>query len=319
MLSFDVLYNRLSASLLPYLESVEYVDALGKDPSTLAVTLCNADGRFTREWSCTQGDSLSLRFGAATPDPFAISEVSVEAVPRLVTWRASARPATIKAPSGRGKGTSPPSSGALISDKRSWDSYTSTVTLREVAQRVCAECGLALQYSAKANPRLLRVVRFRESGYHLLERLCRMHGLSVRATAARVQIVARPGTPDAPAQNVVDVPSDAIISIQNTEALRVSRIQSARRDPYTNRVERVSYGDGDGGVVSLGYSIADAASIYDEAILDALAGGLTVYPDPRYVAGAVLKIDGIGLRVVTEMRYTRTGDSEQMTLSTRGA
>ena len=319
MLSFDVLYNRLSASLLPYLESVEYVDTLGKDPSTLAVTLCNADGRFTREWSCTQGDSLSLRFGAATPDPFAISEVSVEAVPRLVTWRASARPATIKAPSGRGKGTSPPSSGALISDKRSWDSYTSTVTLREVAQRVCAECGLALQYSAKTNPRLLRVVRFRESGYHLLERLCRMHGLSVRATAARVQIVARPGTPDAPAQNVVDVPSDAIISIQNTEALRVSRIQSARRDPYTNRVERVSYGDGDGGVVSLGYSIADAASIYDEAILDALAGGLTVYPDARYVAGAVLKIDGIGLRVVTEMRYTRTGDSEQMTLSTRGA
>ena len=319
MLSFDVLYNRLSASLLPYLESVEYVDTLGKDPSTLAVTLCNADGRFTREWSCTQGDSLSLRFGAATPDPFAISEVSVEAVPRLVTWRASARPATIKAPSGRGKGTSPPSSGALISDKRSWDSYTSAVTLREVAQRVCAECGLALQYSAKTNPRLLRVVRFRESGYHLLERLCRMHGLSVRATAARVQIVARPGTPDAPAQNVVDVPSDAIISIQNTEALRVSRIQSARRDPYTNRVERVSYGDGDGGVVSLGYSIADAASIYDEAILDALAGGLTVYPDARYVAGAVLKIPGLGLRVVTEMRYTRTGDSEQMTLSTRGA
>ena len=319
MLRFDVLYNRLSASLLPYLESVEYVETLGKDPSTLAVTLCNADGRFTREWACTKGDSLSLRFGAATPDPFAISEVSVEAVPRLVTWRASARPATIKAPSGRGKGTSPPSSGALISDKRSWDSYTSPVTLREVAQRVCAECGLALQYSAKTNPRLLRVVRFRESGYHLLERLCRMHGLSVRATAARVQIVARPGTPDAPAQNVVDVPSDAVISMQNTEALKVSRIQSARRDPYTNRVERVSYGDGDGGIVSLGYSIADAASIYDEAILDALAGGLTVYPDPRYVAGAVLKIDGIGLRVVTEMRYTRTGDSEQMTLSTKGA
>lgn len=319
MLSFDVLYNRLSASLLPYLESVEYIDTLGKDPSTLAVTLCNADGRFTRGWACTKGDSLSLRFGAATPDPFAISEVSVEAVPRLVTWRASARPATIKAPSGRGKGTSPPSSGALISDKRSWDSYTSTVTLREVAQRVCAECGLALQYSAKTNPRLLRVARFRESGYHLLERLCRMHGLSVRATAARVQIVARPGTPDAPAQNVVDVPSDAIISVQNTEALKVSRIQSARRDPYTNRVERVSYGDGDGGIVSLGYSIADAASIYDEAILDALAGGLTVYPDARYVAGAVLKIPGLGLRVVTEMRYTRTGDSEQMTLSTRGA
>ena len=319
MLSFDVLYNRLSASLLPYLESVEYIDTLGKDPSTLAVTLCNADGRFTREWACTKGDSLSLRFGAATPDPFAISEVSVEAVPRLVTWRASARPATIKAPSGRGKGTSPPSSGALISDKRSWDSYTSTVTLREVAQRVCTECGLALQYSAKTNPRLLRVVRFRESGYHLLERLCRMHGLSVRATAARVQIVARPGTPDAPAQNVVDVPSDAVISMQNTEALKVSRIQSARRDPYTNRVERVSYGDGDGGIVSLGYSIADAASIYDEATLDALAGELAVYPDARYVAGAVLKIDGIGLRVVTGMRYTRTGDSEQMTLSTKGA
>lgn len=319
MLSFDVLYNRLSASLLPYLEQVEYVDTVGRDPSTLAVTLCNADGRFTREWACTKGDSLSLRFGAATPDPLAISGVSVEAVPRLVTWRASARPATVKAPSGRGGGTPPPASGAFVSDKRSWDSYTSTVTLRDVAQRVCAECGLALHYSAKANPRLLRVARLRESGYHLLERLCRMYGLSVRATAAQVQIVARPGTPDAPAQAAIDVPASAIISMQNTEALKVSRIQSARRDPYSNRVERVVYGDGDGGIASLGYSAADAASIYDEAILDALAGGLTVYPDARYVAGAVLKIDGIGLRVVTEMRYTRTGDSEQMTLSTKGA
>lgn len=319
MLSFDVLYNRLGASLLPYLEQVEYVDTVGRDPSTLAVTLCNADGRFTREWSCTKGDSLSLRFGAATAEPLAISEVSVEAVPRLVTWRASARPATVKAPSGRGGGTPPPSSGAFVSDKRSWDSYTSTVTLREVAQRVCAECGLALHYSAKTNPRLLRVARLRESGYHLLERLCRMHGLAVRATAAQVQIVARPGTPEAPAQNVVDVPSDAIISMQQTDALKVAKIQSARRDPYTNRVERVSHGDGDGGVVSLGYSIADAAGIYDEAILDALAGELTVYPNPRYVAGAVLKIPGLGLRVVTEMRYTRSGDAEQMSLVTKGA
>ena len=107
--------------------------------------------------------------------------------------------------------------------------------------------------------------------------------------------------------------------MQQTDALKVAKIQSARRDPYTNRVERVGYGDGDGGVVSLGYSIADAAGIYDEAILDALAGELTVYPDPRYVAGAVLKIPGLGLRVVTEMRYTRSGDAEQMSLSTKGA
>lgn len=318
MLSFDVLYNRLDASLLPFLESVEYVDALGKEPSTLAVSLCNADGRFTREWACAKGDALSIRFGVATPDPLAISEVSVEAVPRLVTWRASARPATSKAPSGRGGGTPPPSSGALVSDKRSWDSM-SNASLRSVAQRVCEECGLGLRYTAKTNPKIPQVARYNESGYHLLERLSRRYGLAVRATASEVQIVARPGTPEAPAQASVGIPGSAIISMQSVEALKVAKLQSVRVDPRTGKPVRVSIGDADGGIVSVGYTMEDAVGIYDEVVLDALAGELTVYPDARYVAGAIVKISGVGLRVITEMRYTRTGDAETMTIRTRGA
>lgn len=318
MLSFDVLYNRLDASLLPFLESIEYVDTVGKEPSTLSVSLCNADGRFTREWACTKGDALSIRFGAATPDPLAISEVSVEAVPRLVTWRASARPATSRAPSGRGGGTPPPSSGALVSDKRSWDSL-SQMSLRAIAQRVCDECGLSLRYAVKSNPKIPKVARYNESGYHLLERLARRYGLAVRATASEVQIVARPGTPESPAQADIEIPGSAIIAMQSTEALPVARLQSVRVDPRTGKPVRVSIGDADGGVVSVGYTMEDAAGIYDEAVLDALAGEITVYPDARYVAGAIVKIAGVGLRVITEMRYTRTGDAETMTIRTKGA
>lgn len=317
MISFDVLYNRLDASLLPFLESVEYADTIGREPSTISVSLCNADGRFTREWACTKGDALSLRFGAATPEPLAISEVSVEAVPRLVTWRASARPATSKAPSGRGGGTPPPSSGALVSDKRSWDSMLQ-VSLRAVAQRVCDECGLTLRYSSRANPTIPEVARYNETGYHLLERFARRYGLAVRATAAQVQIVARPGTPEAPAQASVDIPGSAIISMRNTEALKVAKLQSARVDPRTGKPVRASVGDADGAIVSLGYSMEDAASIYDEAVLDALAGEISVYPDARYVAGAIANIACVGLRVITQMRYNRTGDAETMVLQTKG-
>lgn len=319
MMQVDVLYNRLSASLLPFIESIEYVDTSGRSPSALVVTLCNADGRFTGQWACTRGDALSLRFGAATPEPLAITEVSVQHTPRLVTWRASARPATTRAPSGRGGGAPPPSSGALVSDKLSWDSYTAPVSLREVAARVCRECGLELRYAARSNPRILRVSRLRETGYHLLERLCRRYGLAIRATAAQVQIVARPGTADAPAQTPVEIPGGRIIALRSADSLAVARLQAAYRDPYTGSVDRTVYGDGDGEVMSLGYSVEDAAGVYGEAVLDALASELTVYPDAAYVAGALVKIDGVGLRVVTEMRYTRSGDAEAMVLQTRGA
>ena len=318
MIPLELYYNRLNASLNDFIEAVEYVDVCKGAPASLKVTLCNADGRFTRGWACTKGDALGLQFGAATPEQLSISEVSVQIVPRLVTWTASAIPATTAAPSGRGNGSPPPKSGALVTDARSWQQPMRNARLSAVARTVCNECGLTLKYVAKSDPRVSYVGRCRETGYRLLTRLCRRYGLGLRATASDVQIISRPSVSGG-AQEAIDLPLSKIEAFSNTTALAASKVQSARMDPRSGKVVRAASGDGDGAPISLVFDADDADSIYSQAVLDAMAAELTVVPDARFVAGSILQIPGYGLRQVTEMRYKRTGDGETMTLQTRGA
>ena len=317
MLPFSLRYNGLPGELMPYVESLEYTDTSGKDPSTLTVVLCNADGRFTASWSCTAGDALSVSFGAARPDPLAISEITVNAVPKTVTLRATSRPATTKSPSGRGGGVRPPSSGALVTDKRSWDSADS-LSLKAVAGRVCEECGPPLRSLSKANPTIAHVARYNETGYHLLERYCRRYALTVRATASEVQIVSAPASKSAPAQASVAIPVRLIESLGNTDGLKPAKVQSVRRSHRTGRVLRGDAGDGDGEIVSLSYSAESAEALYTEAVRSALVGELDVYPVSGVMAGTLVQIDGFGLREVVTMRYAVSGNSERMTLVTRG-
>lgn len=323
MIPLELYYNRLNASLNEFIEAVEYVDVAEGAPASLKVTLCNADGRFTRGWACTKGDALALKFGAATPEQLSIAEVSVQSVPKLVMWTASAIPATTAAPSGRGGGSPPPKSGALVTDAKSWQQSLQNVRLSAVARKVCDECGLTLKYVAKSDPQIAYVSRCRETGYKLLTRLCRRYALGVRATAADVQIISRPavstGSSGSTAQQAIDLPLSQIEAFSNTAALAASKVQSARMDPRAGKVVRATAGDGDGAPVSLVFDADDADSVYSEAVLDAVAAQLTVVPDARFVAGAILQIPGYGLRQVTEMRYNRTGDGETMTLQTRGA
>lgn len=316
MIGLDVLYNALNASVLPYVEAIEYVDRMSGGPSELKVSLCNADGRFTTSWRATCGDSISLRWGAARPEPLAISGIGVEHTPRLVIWTAKAIPITTASPAGRGGGTAPPKTGAFVTEKKSWDTLQNA-SIRGIAQRVCDECGMSLRFSSKKNPKIPQVARYNETGYHLLERLCRRYGLAIRSTASEVQIVARPASSDAPAQTSVELTLDKVLSLQNLDSLPAKSVKSVRRDPRSGEVVRRSIGDGDGAVISLSYDVEDS-EIYDEAMLDAQATEMSVYPDERFTAGSLIKTP-YGLRVVTEMRYNRTGDSESMVLITRAA
>lgn len=318
MIPLDLLYNGLSdKSILGFVESLEYTDRARSGESSLVVKLCNADGRFTGNWSASLGDGLSLRFGAASPEMMAIQKIGVEHRPRLVTWSAKCVPSASRAVQGRGAGTPPPASGAFVTDKKSWDAVEN-ITLQAIAVRVCAECGLSLSYLAKQNPTLPRTVRLRETGYHFLERLCRRYGLGIRAKADAVQIVARPSSSGDSPQGVLSLDESLVVSLQDVEALPARCIKSARRDPRSGTVLRSFAGDGDGAPVGLDFDALDADSIYTEAQLQAAACELSVVPDARFVAGALLSTP-YGLREVVEMRYTRTGDSESMLLITRGA
>lgn len=319
MIDIDLIYNALDASVMPFVEGIEYLDVAKGKPSELKVYLCNADGRFTSSaWKASCGDALSLRWGNARPEPLAISDIGVERKPRLVIWSARAIPVTTVAPAGRGGGSPPPAAGAFVDARKSWDTLRG-VSLSAVAQRVCGECGMALKFLSKKDPIIPQVARLNETGYHLVERLCRRYGLAVRSTASEVQVVARPATKsaEAPEQSVIVLPENKIISLHNVDSLPAKAVKSARRDPRSGAVVRKSVGDGDGGVITLSYDVEDS-EIYDEAVLDAQASQMSIYPDSRITAGSLIDTP-YGLRVVSEMRYNRTGDRETMELTTKAA
>lgn len=320
MIDIDVVYNKLdSPSLLPYLESAALVEVTAGKASTLNLSLCNADGRFTGSWQATKGDSISIRMKPAGLLTFAIKKITVQASPRVVTWEAEARPSVSKSPSGRGSGSPPPSSGAIVSDKKSWDEQLKNKTLKEIAQRVCGECGLTLKYCAKSNPKIEYVARYNESGFHLCDRLARRFGLCVRASAGTLSIIGAQRSEDASPPASVSFPVNKIISLAKVDDVKPASVKSARLDPRSGEAVRKSAGDGDGVVDGYDFDLDDAGAIYDASVASGQAAELQIVPTAGIVAGTVLDIAGYGLREVTEMRYNRTGDTETMTILTRAA
>lgn len=318
MLELTVTYNRLSADISRFVENLNLTERIGREAGTLDVTLCNADGRFTRDWQATQGDSLSLKLGTIPSEPYSITSVTVSTLPKTVTWQCKARPATTKSPEGRGSGTKPPAKGAVVDTRLSWPSIAS-ITLSGLLAKVCGECGLKSRFCPKKDPKLTNVVRYNESGWHLLDRYARSSGYSLRATADTVSIIAPKQSGNAGTQTDVHVPMSAILALGSAEGMKPAKVQSRRYDPRSAKIVEVSAGDGDGDELGFDFDIDDASSLYDDIMLSKLAQTLTVIPDARYVAGAMISVDSIGRLQVTQMTYSRTGDTETMQLSTRSA
>lgn len=318
MIPLDVLYNRLpSPSLRAWVESVSLVERRDGKASTLTVSLCNADGRFLGPWRATKGDSLSLSRPPAAPDVYAIKKISVRRSPAVVTWEAEGRPATTKAPRDRGRGTPPPSSGAFVEDKKSWDAAMENVRLRSLAERVCAECGLSLKYVAKKNPVIRYVARYNETGFHLLDRYCRMFALTLRATAGSVTILAAQSREDKSPTKSVALAMDGVEELSESQDMAARSVRSARLDPRSAQPVRFSAGDGDGTDIDVHYDAQAAADIYAATVAAARVAVVDIVPRADIVAGSIVDISGLGLREVTEMRYTRTGDAERMSLTVR--
>lgn len=321
MIDLEILYNKIGApSLSPYIESVSLVDIASGKASTLSVTLCNADGRFTGQWRATKGDSISLSMPPAGSVSFAITRVIVQDRPRLVTWEAESRPAVSKAPKDRGAGSPPPSSGAIVRDKKSWDDGPIRGRrLKDIADRVCRECDLGLRYLAKDNPVIAHCARYNETGFHLLARLCRRFGLDVRASAGSVSIIGLQRSADASPPASMRFSTDKIISLLKVDDVSPSAVASSRLDPRSGKARSAQSGDGDGVVSFFDFDVEISSAVYDAALASSMTAELAVVPTPGVVAGCVLDITGAGLREVVEVRYTRTGDSEQMTLKTKAA
>lgn len=318
MIPLEVLYNRLpSPSLGAWVESVELVERRDGKASTLTVALCNADGRFLGPWRATKGDSLSLSRPPSAPDVYAIKKISVRRSPAVVTWEAEGRPATTKAPSGRGRGTPPPDGGALVEDKKSWEAAAENIRLRDLAERVCSECGLVLKYVARKNPTIKYVARYNETGFHLLDRYCRMFALTLRATSGSVTILAVQSREDKSPPKSVALAMNGVEELAESQDMAARSVRSARLDPRSAQPVRFSAGDGDGTDIDVRYDAQAAADIYAASVAAARVAVVDIVPRADIVAGSVVDIQGLGLREVVEMRYTRTGDAERMSLTVR--
>ena len=319
MIEFDVLYNRLSVpSLRKWVESVALVERSGGNASTLTLQLCNVDGRFLGPWRATKGDSIALSIPPASVSTFSITKIGANRSPAVVTWEAEGRPATTSAPTGRGKGTPPPSSGAIVEDKRSWDAPLKAARIKDIALRVCAECGLSLKYTASNNPVISYVARYNETGFHLLSRLCRRYALSVRASAGAVIITADRSSADSSPPASIRLSMSEIKGLSQAQDMKAKSVRSARLDPRGDKPVRMSAGDGDGTDIDLDYDADDATALYATAVASADQATVDIVPRPGIVPGSIVDIEGVGLREVVEMRYNRTGDTESMSLTVRG-
>jgi phage protein D len=317
MLDLTITYNRLDAEISRFAESLTLTERIGKAAGTLDITLCNADGRFTRDWAATKGDSLSVKLGDIPAEPYSIESVAVSSSPRTVTWQCKARPATTKAPSGRGSGSPPPKSGAIIDTRASWPSIAS-ITLSGLLSKVCAECGLKAQYCPKKDVKLTNVVRYNESGWHLLERYAKKSGYSLRATATKVSIIAPKQSDNGGAPQVtVDITSSSIESLGNVDGIKPAKVQSRSYDPRSAEVVTSSAGDGDGSDIGVDFTLDDAVGLYEDIALSQGVHTLTVIPDSRYVAGAILGVVGASRMQITQMTYTRSADGETMQVEAR--
>lgn len=318
MIMLDVLCNRLAVpSLLAYAESIMLTERQSGRASTLAVTLCNVDGRFLGPWRATCGDSLAISIPPATPDVYAIKKISFNSAPATVTWEAEGRPVTTKAPADRGRGTPPPPSGALVEDRKSWGTALKNARLRDIAARVCAECGLALDYVAKSNPVIAYLARYNETGFHLLDRLCRRAALTLRATAGRVTILAMQTREDKSPPASIALPASQVVTLAQSQSTAPRSVRSARLDPRSAQPVRYAAGDGVGTDIDLQDDAIAAGQLYAAVVAGSTMADVDIIPQVGIVSGCIVDISGLGLREVVEMRYMRTGDAERMSLTVR--
>lgn len=319
MIELAAKYNRLGADISYWIEGMTINEKDGKEASTLEITLCNSDGRFSGAWQAMQGDSVSIQLGQVPPENYSISSIAVSYSPKTVKWQCVARPVTTKAPAGRGSGSPPPAKGALVDSKKSWDAIAS-ITFSGLLARVCSECGLTPKYCPRKDPTLKNVVRYNESGWHLLDRYARGYGFNVRATADKVQIIApaaKQNNSGQTAQTTITLHNENILRFGAASKLAPAKVQSRRFDPHSAQVVEYSAGDGDGDQIDVTFDADGPESLYDACVMAGLARSIDVIPDARFVAGALISVDGAGTMQISEMRYTRTADSETMQITTK--
>lgn len=280
----------VTADLSERLLSVSYTDFEEGQADTIDIRLEDIDGRLRGPWFPEQGYKLSLQFGyqgmpLQKANDFEIDEIEGEGPPDVVTIRAIS--AGVKTPYRTNKG-------------RAYEG----MTLAALAQRIARR--LKLQLVGNIEPiNLERVTQIHEHDLTFLRRVAGEYGYAFSVKGTKMVFFKRSEL------NIRDV----IFTLHRTDLTRYSMrdkimgipksAEVSYHDPKTKRVKHYKVENTDrntsADVVKLNVRAeseqqakAKAKAAIEEANADATTMNLTIFGNPKAVAGINFRLDGMG-------------------------
>ncbi len=297
--------KNITNDITPYVRSVTYTDYLDGQSDELAVELEDADGRWIEQWYPGKGDALSLKIGYRD-DPllpcgtFEIDEIEFAHPPATVTIRALA-------------------TGVKKSVRtRAGRAYEGT-TLAAIAQRIAKRNKLTLVGKIR-DIRIDRVTQYQERDVEFLTRLAREFGYAFKIVGTKLVFTEL--------ANLRETDAVATLNATDLQSVRMRDkikdvYQAAKgkyHDPKTKKL--VVYGVKGDDVAEVGQTsvstkkrLGKSASgdtlkfsargskaalqtktqaALDAANLQQTAGNVTVYGNPKLVAGTTIELAHCG-------------------------
>lgn len=284
----------VTADLSPYLVSVRYTDFVEGEADTLDVRLEDVAGKFRSAWYPVKGDTLALHYGYSgkalrSAGSFEIDEIEGEGPPDVVTIRAIA--AGVKHPYRTHVGKA----------------YDNT-TLAAIAQRIARRLKLRLVGPVESIP-IRRVTQIHENDLTFFRRLADEYGYAFSIKGQNLVCVKRSVLRAAPA-TITLAPGDCssvrwrdkIMGVVTESTVSYHDAKTKRLQHYkVQDTERAKSGESSADQVKLnrraesaGQARAQAQAALEAANIEATQMELTLFGDPRLVAGINFNLVGMG-------------------------
>lgn len=280
----------VTATLTPFLLSVSYTDFLEGEADTLDVRIEDSDGRFRGEWYPAKGQTMELEFGYAgqplrKPDVFEIDEIEGEGPPDVVVIRAIAAGVMHTYRTHKGK------------------AYDNT-TLAEIAQQVARR--LKLKLVGKIEPiQITRATQIQENDLTFMRRLAGEYGYAFSIKGTQMVFFRRAELRQRKPILVIDRSDLTRYHIRDKILGVAKNAQVSYLDPKTKRLRHYKAQETTRATSEYEVKVNVRAESDAQAKMKAKAAletaneaatqfELTMFGDPRLVAGINFELTGMG-------------------------
>lgn len=280
----------VTRDLSKYVLSVAYEDHEEGEADTVDVSLEDSEGRFRGEWYPTKGDTLSLRIGyEGAPlvecGAFEVDEITLAGPPDVMTIRAVAAGVTQPRRTREGR------------------AYENT-TLRDIAAAVAHRAKLELVGTVEPI-RIRRVTQIYENDLEFLRRVANEYGYAFAVKGPRLVFFKRADLAGEKPALTLDREEITSHSFRDKIMTIVGDTEVSYHDPVTKKVRRATVKDTSRATSGDRLKLNSRAETPEQAQAKAAAAGeaanreattceISLYGDPRIVAGINLTVSGFG-------------------------